>query len=177
MNEVSGNFEKIARLSVPFIVMFALFILNIVFVSTPQLISVDIPLIMMVIYYWSIYRPTLVPPILVFLAGVFFDALSGWPIGVSAFIFLLLRQSVSGQRLYLTGQPFIVIWLGFMGALTVALCLQWALFSLIFLHIAPILPSSLTLTASILMFPLVSFALHLSHKLLPDQQDQYGAVG
>lgn len=171
------NIEKISRFFIPYLIMFALFISNVIFVSSSEGASINIPLTMMVIYYWSIYRPMLIPPIIVFIAGICFDALSGWPIGISALILLLIRQSVSRQRLFLTGQPFIVIWLGFMGALSVASTIQWGIFSLIFWQWAPLTSSIMTMIISILMFPLISLALHLSHKVLPELHDQYTAVG
>lgn len=177
MNTFHEQVETIGRFAVSYLIMFILFILNVIFISASGTASLNIALTMMVIYYWSIYRPMLIPPVLVFTAGVCFDALSGWPLGVSAFIFLLMRQSVGGQRLFLTGQPFTVIWLGFIGAISVASLLQWIIFSIMYLQWALIYPILLTLFASIIMFPLIALALHLSHKLLPEMHDQYTAVG
>lgn len=177
MNSFYEEIETIGRFCVPYIIMFMLFILNIIFITSSEVSDLNIPLTVMAIYYWSIYRPMIIPPMLVFAAGVCFDALSGWPIGISSVIFLLLRQGVSSQRVFLTSQPFIVIWLGFTGAIIVTLFLQWLIFGLIYWQWSPITTSALTIIASVLMFPLISLAMHLSHKLLPDQQDQYTAVG
>src|SRR5882757_800049 len=41
------------------------------------------------IYYWTIYRPNLLPPAAVFLCGLVLDLLSGAPLGVAALVFLL----------------------------------------------------------------------------------------
>lgn len=177
MTVIYEYIEKISRFFVPYLIMFALFVFNIVFVSSSEDASVNIPLTMMVVYYWSIYRPMLIPPVLVFIAGISLDALSLWPIGISAMIFLLIRQSVSRQRLFLTGQPFIVIWLGFIGALLVSSVIQWVIFSLIYWQVVAVDAQIMTIIASILMFPIISLALHLSHKILPKLHDQYTAVG
>ncbi len=177
MNAFYEQIETIGRFVVTYCIMFILFILNVIFISASGTASLNIALIMMVIYYWSIYRPMLIPPILVFVAGICFDSLSGWPLGISAFIFLLMRQSVGGQRLFLTGQPFSVIWLGFIVAISIASLLQWLIFSIIYFQWAPLIPIMVTLIASVIMFPLIALALHLSHKLLPEMHDQYTAVG
>lgn len=177
MNAIYENIERTGRFFVAYLVIFLLFILNVVFIPSTETGISNIALIMMAIYYWSIYRPMLIPPILVFIIGVCFDVLSVWPIGISALIFLLLRQSVTRQRLFLTGQPFTVVWLGFIGAITIASLIQWGIFSLIYWQAIPIYSSATAFVLSALMFPIISFALHLSHKLLPELHDQYTAVG
>lgn len=177
MSGVYEIIEKIGRFAVPYIIIYILFILNVIFIPASEGGIGNIALVMMAIYYWSIYRPTLLPPFLVFVIGVCFDAISGWPIGLSSLIFLIVRQSVSGQRLFLTGQPFPIVWLGFSGALAIAILTQWGIFSLINFQALPIISLGTSWLVSVFMFPLISLALNLSHKLLPELQDQYSAVG
>ncbi len=177
MTGLYEQIEKFTRLSVPYALMFCFYVLNVISMAAPIIMAIDLPLVVMLIYYWSIYRPTLIPPALVFVAGICFDALIGWPIGINSFIFLVLRQSVSNQRLFLSGQPFIVIWLGFMFALSIVFLVQWCLFSLIFFHLAAIQPLLTSLIAAILIYPLINLILSISHKILPDLPDQYSAVG
>src|SRR5260370_19926320 len=50
------------------------------------------------LYYWTIYRPDLLPPVAAFLCGVVLDLLSRAPLGVAALVFLFTRAVVFLQR-------------------------------------------------------------------------------
>ena len=176
MSVISEQMDMFLRLCVPYLVMFTLFVLNMVFFSTPLSTTIEIPFVVMVIYYWSIYRPTLIPPLLVFIIGLCLDLISGFPVGLSSLVFLIIRQSVSEQRLFLTGQPFMVIWLGFGIVGTISALVQWVLFGLMHFQWTPIQPVNLTIVAGVLLFPVIALLLNLSHKVLPLMPDQYSAV-
>ena len=77
------------RMLVPYSFLAALFILGVVSVPYPLSAFFKAPFLLMAIYYWSIYRPTLLPPLLVFFAGLALDFLTGMPPGLSAVLFLL----------------------------------------------------------------------------------------
>ncbi len=173
---LSEKLNTILRGSVPYCLIFALFIFNVVSVSSSPSDKIEIPFVLMMLFYWSIYRPALIPIFLVFLMGVCFDLLSATPLGLSAFIFLLLRHLISEQRVFLMGQPFIVIWFGYVIVSMVAVLLQWGLFGLMQLSWPPFLPIVLMWGAGIFCFPAVAAVLTLSHKLLPALPDQYSAV-
>tara|TARA_R110001592_G_scaffold27763_21_gene102889 strand:- start:25584 stop:26117 length:534 start_codon:yes stop_codon:yes gene_type:complete len=176
MQSLSEYLDIFVRVCAVYACMFVLFILNIISVSAPLSITIDVPFMLMTFYYWSIYRPTLIPPALVFSAGICLDLLSGWPVGLNAFIFLVLRHNVASQRIFLTGQPFMVIWFGYMIVGSGALFMQWLLFGLMRLQWNSLEPVFLSAFISILIFPIISLVLHLSHKILPEIQGQYSAV-
>ena len=169
MQALSEIIDIFIRISVVYMLMFLLFILN---VTT----TMGIPFIVMMFYYWSIYRPTLIPPTLVFFAGFIYDLLSGWPVGLNALIFLLIRHNVSSQRLFMTGQQFIVVWLGYMFVSALALLMQWGVFGLLRFSWSSVEPLVASWIAGIFLFPIISVILHLSHKMLPEIQGQYSAV-
>lgn len=176
MSAMSEQLDMFLRICVPYGVMFILFIFNMVFFSTPLSTTIEIPFVVMVVYYWSIYRPTLIPPLLVFIVGICLDSLSGFPLGLSSLVFLVIRKTVSEQRLFLTGQPFMVIWLGFGVVSALAALMQWVLFGLMHMHWTPIQPVNFTIIAGILLFPVIALLLNLSHRVLPLLPDQYSAV-
>jgi len=160
--------NELIRLIAVYTLIFLFFIINTMSFYTPLSTKIEVPLIMMVIYYWAIHRPTLIPPLLVFIMGACFDLLSAIPLGLSAFVFLIARYIISGQRVFLTGQPFAVIWLGYIIMSAGALLVQWFLFGLIHLNWLPIAPVLLMLGAGILIFPFMSLILNASHKILPE---------
>lgn len=172
----SEYFDGILRFCVPYTAMFFFFILNLVSFSAPLSTKIEIPLLLMCIYYWSVYRPTLIPPVLVFICGILFDLLCAMPVGLSAFILLLVRHFVTEQRLFLTSQPFIVIWLGFSTVCAIGLSIQWFLFGLVHLHWTPFTPMVLMVLSGMFIFPAISLILNMSHKVLPELRDHYTAI-
>ncbi len=173
---LSEQLDGFLRFSVPYAAIFFLFTLNLVSFSAPLSTKIEIPFFLMCIYYWSVYRPTLIPPFLVFASGLYFDLLSGMPLGLNAFLFLLVRHFVTEQRLLLTSQTFVVIWIGFMIVAAACIVVQWGLFGLINMYWTPHMPMLLMILAGVLIFPAVSLILNLSHKVLPTLRDHYTAV-
>ena len=173
---ITEQVDVFVRIGVVYAFMFLFLILNIISTSVPLETKIEIPLVIMMIYYWSIYRPTLLPPLLIFVSGICFDLLCGWPLGVNTFVFLLVRQIISDQRIFLTSQPFIVVWIGFMVVCVAALFMQWAFFGLIHGQMANT-TTILTLgVVSIAAFPVMAILLHFTHKFLPALPEQYRSV-
>ncbi len=171
-----GALDMTWRLAICYCLIFALFILSVISFSVPFDSKLEIPFLIMTVYYWSVYRPTLISPFFVFLMGLSFDLLSEFPLGLTPCLLLFVRYIMVDQRLYLMGQPFMVIWLGYGIASFITLILQWGLFGLSQLSWVSFFPVFLNFIAGILCFPLVSVLLNLSHKVLPLMPDQYSAV-
>src|SRR4051794_13019747 len=55
---------------------------------------------LMAAYHWTIYRPDLLPPSVLFGVGLAEDLLTGGPVGVTAMLLLLTRASVLNYRRY-----------------------------------------------------------------------------
>ncbi len=156
-----------ARLIVVYALIGVLFVLNVTAISYPFAGVFQAPFIIMAIYYWSVFRPTLLPFWLVFAAGIVYDLLSATPLGITAFIFVATRWLVFDQRRFLMGQPFIMVWSGFGIVLLLVLLTEWLLFGVVQESFSSLTPVWISLLLGICLFPLVSIILHLSHKLLP----------
>ncbi len=118
------------------------------------------PLLPMIgIYYWAIYRPDLLPFVVVFLAGLLLDLLTGAPLGVHSFAFLLCHGLVFTQRHFMVGRSFVALWCGFVVVQLLASLLEWVVFSLYSgaaLRLSPALFSGLI---TIALFPLFAWLL------------------
>lgn len=176
MAVVSEYIDVGLRFSVAYFVMVVLYVLNMSFLSFPLSLSLEPPFILMTIYYWSIYRPKLIPVWLVFIAGILFDFISNMPIGLHGLIFVATRWLVTDQRLLLSSQSYIAIWIGFVVVNLIAVIVEWVLFGLIRLEWPPYEPAALIFASGVLLFPFVSLILHLTHKVLPELSDQYRVV-
>lgn len=65
------------------------------------------------IFYWSLFRPDLLPLISVFLLGLLHDFLLDTPTGFMGFTYLILSMIVRHKKEYLEVHDFEVIWLNF----------------------------------------------------------------
>ena len=163
----SDNVGLAVRLVVPYTLMAVLYGLNLVSLPHVFVDLAELPFFLITIYYWSLYRPTLIPVWLVFLSGLVMDLLSGVPLGLHAFIFVLVRWSVTRQRRFLTGQTFLMVWLAFVFVFLASLLLQWGMMSLSSMTVFPLHDLALSLVAGVFIFPVITMMLHLTHKMLP----------
>ena len=91
-------------------------------------LSVVLPsLTMPLVYYWTIHRPEVMPPAVVFAIGLWQDVLLGGPLGLMAFTLIVLRGIVETQRQVFRTQAFSVSWLGFVLISLGLTLLAWAI--------------------------------------------------
>jgi rod shape-determining protein MreD len=145
-----------------------LLILGTLSFAIPYLSEIRPYFVMMAIFYWSIYRPSVVSPILVFMLGLALDILTQAPIGLNALIFVVLQWVVSHQRVFLMGQPYVMIWIGF--GFTAALCASIQFLVYLILSGGAPLPTDTLVASTVLtfvLFPPVSLIFIFLHRLLP----------
>ncbi len=159
-----------ARMIVPYVLMAVLFLLTLASAPEPFSLLFKAPYILMVIYYWSLFRPTLLPYWLVLIAGLFFDLIAGFPLGVHGLLFMVCRFFVTSQRRFLLGQNFMIIWLGYCVVTVAYMCLQWLVLSLSQLTLFPITKTLYGYGIGGILFPFVLLLLHLTHQVLPAPQ-------
>jgi len=125
----TGFFQRDAQVIyrlVPFTSSVFAVILSVVPLHVPGLAATTPAFALMAVYYWTVYRPDLMPPSAVFVIGILFDLLDGTPyIGLSSLTFLVLRSLILVFRGRAANQDFALIWAGFLAAAAVAMGLQW----------------------------------------------------
>ncbi|TVR98870.1 MAG: rod shape-determining protein MreD [Rhodospirillales bacterium] len=122
--------DTLARHLTPFVIAVLSVLLAVVPLRVPSLGVAGPIWPLMAVFYWTLYRPDLMPAVAVFAVGILFDALSGAPLGVNTLAFLALHGLVAGQRRFFYGKPFLLIWLGFAVVAGTAMMAAWALASL-----------------------------------------------
>lgn len=119
--------DVFARRLFPGASAFLLLLVGIVPLHLPSFPQVAPALPLIAVFYWTLYRPDLMPPWAVFLLGLVQDVLFATPIGVGACVFVLVHAAVSAQRRFFIGKSFGILWLGFALVVAVALPLSWLL--------------------------------------------------
>ncbi len=151
--------DTFARQVTPFALTVVLVLCNVVPLRIPGLEAVAPSLPLISVFYWSLYRPDLMPAAAVFAIGLLQDTVSGAIIGISAAIFILVHAAVCAQRRFFLGKPFVIVWLGFALIAVAAFCLGWMLTSMIVATLIEV-PALLARTAvTIGCFPAVAWLL------------------
>ena len=168
MLSVKENIEHFGRFCLAYCVIGLFFLLDFIHIPLPLLGVLRPSLILIAVYYWSIYRPTLLPPLIIFCLGIITDFLSGLPTGLSAFLLLGIQWLVSNQRRFLMGQPFGMLWLGFGIVCCIAHFLFWGIIGALRLHWSDPMPVIGQTALSIMIFPLTGWILFHIHRILPE---------
>ena len=167
MNAYLSFLDWFWRLFLAQSVIFILFVMSLISFSLPMSDENRPYFILMAIYYWAIYRPTLILPIFVFCMGLVFDLVVGFPLGLHSILFLLVQLVIRNQRLFFMGQTYLVVWMGFTLTCFLVLTSEWLFFSAKtgeWVTLKPIVSSFLL---TLLSFPLVTLLFISVHRLLP----------
>lgn len=152
----------------PLMLTVLLALLSMVPVRMPGDLSVVPAFSLMAVFYWTIYRPDLMPAPVVFLIGLLQDLASGGIPGLTAFVLLGTYGVVLNQRRVFLGKPFAVTWWGFLMVATGALVIRWTLSSILFGQFMQVLPAVTQFIATVALFPLVVWLFVRTHRrILP----------
>jgi rod shape-determining protein MreD len=114
---------------------------------------------LMAIYYWTVYRPELLPFVAVFATGLLLDMLTGAPLGISSLVLLLAYGLVLSQREHLLMRRFTVVWLGFLALAATAAVLQWIVVSLFYGMLLDVRAFLFQGVLTVAVYPVVSYLL------------------
>jgi rod shape-determining protein MreD len=119
--------DQFARQLFPFALTIALLLVSLVPLRLPAYSSVTPSFMVMAVYFWTLYRPDLMPLSAVFVIGLLQDLLTGGILGVSPLVLLTLSVATSSQRRFLSGGLFVTVWAGFVVNAAGAAILAWLL--------------------------------------------------
>ncbi len=145
-----------ARMAAPMALSILLVFLTVLPVPIPGFAAVTPAMTLIAVYYWTIYRPDLLPAVGVFAIGFLLDAMSGTPLGVSPLVLLGVQFAVGSQRRFFYGATFLVEWWGFMLIAPGALAAAWILSSLYFGAWIPLRPLGFELLLTVALYPLLT---------------------
>lgn len=109
------------------------------------------------VYFWTLYRPTLMPPLAVFGIGVLTDLLAAAPLGLNPLLLLALHAAVLTQRRVLTRQTFLLVWLVFALLAGAVLGLGWALRALFAFRLLPLDAALYEYALTVVAYPALSW--------------------
>ena len=111
------------------------------------------------VFFWSLFRPASLPPLLVFALGLLADLLGYGPVGVNVLTLLIAHGLALLWRRNLTRQGFLLVWLAFVAVGFGTAALQWALTSLLTFRLLPVVPALFQATLSAGLYPILAVTL------------------
>jgi rod shape-determining protein MreD len=147
---------RLLRALVPGLITLLLVVFTVLPLGVAYFSAVTPMIVMMSVYYWSLYRPDLLPAVAVFGVGVLLDILSGGPTGLYALVLLLVQGTCVSQRRYIVGKPFLVEWTGFSIVALGASFVGWLGASLFYGALIGIIPLIVQFFISVGLYPVMA---------------------
>lgn len=160
--------KAIGRWGLGLSVLLVFFALSLTPIEVAHFGAVRPAFMLMAVYYWTILRPGIVPAPFVFVIGLTLDLLSGYPLGMNAFILVVVQWLTRVQRRFLLGQSFLLIWAGFAVIALGAGLVQWLMFALFNFEAFTIKPMLVSTIISISIFPMLVYPMAAAHKAMKD---------
>lgn len=165
-----NRLDHFARGLLPLFTLLTVIVFSAVPTGLPLYAMIAPQLALMTLYYWSIYRPELLNPLMVLVLGLLQDMLIGGIPGITSFILLVAYLVVVSQHRFFHGKSFSVVWWGFMLVAPGAALMAW--FGNIVLTGQWIDPTSslVSLVLTIMLYPVLAAFLSQVHKLVPARE-------
>lgn len=148
----------------PLLITLGLVVVSQVPMQLPAAMPIAPAFALISVYFWALHHPDLIPAPAVFVIGLFQDILSGLPIGLHAFILLVVYGLVVSQRRYFFGKSFGVLWWGFATVAVVVGAMEWAAMSLLSVQFLPVLPVAVEQLTAAALYPVVAYVFVLTHR-------------
>ena len=156
---LTNRIMDFTRAGIPFTLSVFLILLAIMPYGLPKS-SLAAPILALIsVYYWSVFRPDLMPPSAAFLLGLMVDILSGGPPGLNALVLIMVKWAASAQRRALAGKSFAVGWLGYLLIAAGAAVINWFVASLFHATIIESVPLLVSHAVGAAVYPLVAVLL------------------
>lgn len=121
------------------------------------------------VFFWSLFRPSSMPPPIVFALGLLLDLLGLEPVGISVIV-LLATHAFAVRWRVLAAQGFLTVWLVFVAVAAVAATLVWALTSLLTFRLLPVSPALFQFGLTAGLYPVLAAVFTGTHRTLADPE-------
>ncbi len=125
---------------------------------------VQLSIALICVFFWSLFRPASMPPVAVFLLGLFADLLQFSPPGVAILVLLAAHAIARRWRRRLARQGFLVVWLAFIGVSCFAASLEWACTCMLAFRLYPPGAVALQSGVSVGLYPALAMLLTRLHR-------------
>jgi rod shape-determining protein MreD len=130
-------------------------------------ISVVFPAIeIIIIFFFSVYKPDILPLWLLFVYGIILDLIYGLPVGISIIPLITLSYLVRNQRQIFFRKDFTIVFLGFAIACLLYLGVKYFIFSWYFSYFINFSLVIIQGIATIFLYPITHYFLQRIEKII-----------
>ena len=122
------------------------------------------------VWFWSLFRPSAMPPPVVFVLGLLFDLLGWLPIGSGVLTLLLVHGLAQRWRRMLAPHGFALLWLVFAGIAAGATALDWTLTSVLTWRLLPAGPAVFQTVLAAAAYPALAILFARAHRTVADPE-------
>lgn len=122
------------------------------------------------VWFWSLVRPTSMPPLVVFVIGLLLDLRAYLPLGTGVLTLLIAHGMATRFGRTLNQQGFVMIWLVFGLVATGAAALLWLLTALLTFRLLSPAPAIFQAAITLALYPVLAIPLAAAHRSLADPE-------
>lgn len=151
---------------IPFLTILLLMIIMVLPYNL-ALISDIMPFLTLIgVYYWSVFKPELLPIWIVFTLGIIQDILIGSPFGMMSLLLVIVQQFIFFQGRRFLERDFIFNWVVFVMLVTGFGIASWAIASLYFREVLEYWAVVGQVLLTMAFYPVITWILSLTRKLV-----------
>ncbi len=120
------------------------------------------------VFFWSLFRPDSMTPVVVFFLGLLVDLVSYAPLGVNILALLIVHGLAMRWRRVMVRQGFLVVWLLFVVIAIGAAALEWLLTSVLTFRLLPPGPAIFLGAVAAGLYPALATMLTWAHQTLAE---------
>ena len=165
MNISQSNEKSFGLKSViPFMTVLFLIIIMILPYNMPLLGDIMPYLTLIGVYYWSVFKPELMPVSVVFVIGILQDILLGSPLGLTSLLLVVVQQFIFFQGRRFLERDFLFNWFVFVMIVIGFGTLSWIIVSLYFRVFLDYIGVIGQILLTIAFYPLITWFLGIAKK-------------
>jgi rod shape-determining protein MreD len=122
------------------------------------------------VWFWSVFRPSAMPPPMVFVIGLLLDLLGYLPLGIGVFTLLAVHGVAISMRRSLSRRGFAWIWIVFSAVAIAASALIWLLVMALTFRLLSPYPAVFTAVLAIAIYPVVAIPMAGAHRSIANPE-------
>ncbi|MCC2646587.1 MAG: rod shape-determining protein MreD [Rickettsiaceae bacterium] len=119
-----------------------------------------------IIFYFSIYKPSILPLWLLFTYGIILDLVYGLAVGISVIPVIIISFLLRNQRQIFNRKEFKIVFLGFSLACILYLGLKYIIFSWYYSHFFDLKLVLIQGISTIFIYPIIHYSLQQIEKII-----------
>lgn len=165
---IGRRLDIAARLSFPTLSTLLLMLISELPFGLPSQAALLPSVALIGVWFWSLFRPTSLPPPAVFLIGLLLDLRGYLPLGVGVLTMLTAHGIALRWRRFLMEQGFAMVWIAFVPIAVGAAAMIWLLTALLTFRLLSPMPAVFEAVIATALYPVLAIPFARAHATIAD---------